>query len=79
MYHKINLFKFKKLIPVAILFLVANQASAEGLNAKYPVFSKVNGTITGKVLRADGSAVEGATVTVVETGNTATTDASGNF
>jgi len=79
MYHKINLFKFKKLIPVAILFLVANQASAEGLNAKYPVFSKVNGTITGKVLRADGSAVEGATVTVVETGNTSTTDASGNF
>ena len=79
MYHKINLFKFKKLIPVTILFLVANQASAEGLNAKYPVFSKVNGTITGKVLRADGSAVEGATVTVVETGNTATTDASGNF
>jgi TonB-linked SusC/RagA family outer membrane protein len=79
MYHKINLFKFKKLIPVAILFLVANQASAEGLNAKYPVFSKVNGTITGKVLRADGSAVEGATVTVVETGNTTTTDASGNF
>ncbi|RZJ37996.1 MAG: TonB-dependent receptor [Chryseobacterium sp.] len=79
MYHKINLFKFKKLIPVAILFLVANQASAEGLNAKYPVFSNVNATITGKVLRADGSAVEGATVTVVETGNTATTDASGNF
>ena len=79
MYHKINLFKFKKLIPVAILFLVANQASAEGLNAKYPVFSQVNETITGKVVNQQGVAVEGATVTVVETGATATTDASGNF
>ncbi|KFC18386.1 SusC/RagA family TonB-linked outer membrane protein [Epilithonimonas lactis] len=79
MYHKINLFKFKKLIPVAILFLVANQASAEGLNAKYPVFSQVNETITGKVVKQDGSAAEGATVTIVETGATTTTDASGNF
>lgn len=79
MYHKINLFKFKKLIPVAILFLVANQASAEGLNAKYPVFSQVNETIKGKVLNQDGSGVENATITVVETGTTATSDASGNF
>ena len=79
MYHKINLFKFKKLIPVAILFLVANQASAEGLNAKYPVFSQVNETITGKVVKLDGSVAEGAVITVVETGVTATTDASGNF
>ncbi|WP_307305945.1 SusC/RagA family TonB-linked outer membrane protein [Epilithonimonas hungarica] len=79
MYHKINLFKFKKLIPVAILFLVANQTSAEELNAKYPVFLQVNETITGKVVDQNGSAVEGATVTVLETGVTATTDASGNF
>ena len=79
MYHKINLFKFKKLIPVAILFLVANQASAEELNAKYPVFLQVNETITGKVVDQNGSAVEGATVTVLETGVTATTDTSGNF
>ncbi|WP_379963016.1 SusC/RagA family TonB-linked outer membrane protein [Epilithonimonas sp. UC225_85] len=79
MYHKINLFKFKKLIPVAILFLVANQTSAEGLNAKYPVLLQVNETITGKVTKQDGSAVEGATITVVETGVTTTTDASGNF
>lgn len=79
MYHKINLFKFKKLIPVAILFLVANQASAEGLNAKYPVFSQVNETITGKIVNPDGSAVEGATVTILETGTTAITDALGNF
>ena len=79
MYHKINLFKFKKLIPVAILFLVANQASAEGLNAKYPAFLQVNETITGKVINQDGSPAEGATVTIVETGSTATTDASGNF
>ncbi|MPT32571.1 MAG: SusC/RagA family TonB-linked outer membrane protein, partial [Chryseobacterium sp.] len=79
MYHKINLFKFKKLIPVAILFLVANQTSAEELNAKYPVFLQVNETITGKVVDQNGSAVEGATVTVLETGVTATTDTSGNF
>lgn len=79
MYHKINLFKFKKLIPVAILFLVANQTSAEGLNANYPVFSQVNETITGKVVKQDGSYAEGAVITVVETGVTTTTDASGNF
>lgn len=79
MYHKINLFKFKKLIPVAILFLVANQASAEGLKAKYPAFVQVRETITGKVVSQDGSAVQGATVTIVETGEMVTTDASGNF
>ncbi|WP_245707192.1 SusC/RagA family TonB-linked outer membrane protein [Epilithonimonas hungarica] len=58
---------------------MANQASAEELNAKYPVFLQVNETIIGKVVNQNGSAVEGATVTVLETGVTATTDASGNF
>ncbi|MDP9955192.1 iron complex outermembrane receptor protein [Epilithonimonas hungarica] len=58
---------------------MANQTSAEELNAKYPVFLQVNETITGKVVDQNGSAVEGATVTVLETGVTATTDASGNF
>jgi len=79
MYHKINFFKFKKLIPIALLFLVANQANAEGLTYSYPVFSQVNETISGTVTDQDGSTVEGARITVVETGDTATTDVSGNF
>ncbi|WP_267403797.1 MULTISPECIES: SusC/RagA family TonB-linked outer membrane protein [unclassified Chryseobacterium] len=79
MYHKINFFKFKKLIPIALLFLVANQANAEGLTSNYPVFSQVNETISGNVTDQDGSTIEGAKITVVETGDTATTDASGNF
>jgi len=79
MYHKINFFKFKKLIPIALLFLVANQANAEGFTSNYPVFSQVNETISGNVTDQDGSTIEGAKITVVETGDTATTDASGNF
>ncbi|MEN4759816.1 SusC/RagA family TonB-linked outer membrane protein [Chryseobacterium sp. C39-AII1] len=79
MYHKINFFKFKKLIPIALLFLVANQANAEGLTSNYPVFSQVNETLSGNVTDQDGSTIEGAKITVVETGDTATTDASGNF
>ncbi|WP_312389833.1 SusC/RagA family TonB-linked outer membrane protein [Chryseobacterium sp.] len=79
MYHKINFFKFKKLIPIALLFLVANQANAEGLTSNYPVFSQVNETISGNVTDQDGSTIEGAKITVVETGDATTTDASGNF
>lgn len=79
MYHKINFFKFKKLIPIALIFLVANQAHAEDLSANYSVSFKVNETITGNVTDQDGSAIEGAKITVVETGETATTDSSGNF
>ncbi|WPO91195.1 SusC/RagA family TonB-linked outer membrane protein [Chryseobacterium sp. HR92] len=79
MYHKINFFKFKKLIPVALIFLVAHQADAKGFTSNYPVFSQVNETISGNVTDQNGSAIEGAKVTVVETGETASTDASGNF
>ncbi|WP_370896708.1 SusC/RagA family TonB-linked outer membrane protein [Chryseobacterium gossypii] len=79
MYHKINVFTFKKLIPIALIFLVANQVHAEGLTKAHSVFSQVNETISGVVLDQDGSAINGAKVTVVETGVTATTDAVGNF
>ncbi|MBB6332695.1 iron complex outermembrane receptor protein [Chryseobacterium sediminis] len=79
MYHKINFFKFKKLIPIALIFLVAHQADAKGLTSNYPVFSQVNETISGTVKDQNGSAIEGAKVTVVETGDTVSTDASGNF
>ncbi|KAB1228790.1 SusC/RagA family TonB-linked outer membrane protein [Chryseobacterium viscerum] len=79
MYHKINFFKLKKLIPIALIFLVANQADAKGFTSNYPVFSQVNETISGNVTDQTGSVIEGAKVTVIETGETATTDASGNF
>lgn len=79
MYHKINFFTFKKLIPIALFFLVANQADAKGLTSNYPVYSQVNETISGNVTDQDGLPLEGAKITVVETGDTATTDASGNF
>ncbi|KAA2221636.1 SusC/RagA family TonB-linked outer membrane protein [Chryseobacterium sediminis] len=79
MYHKINFFKFKKLIPIALIFLVAHQADAKGLTSNYPVFSQANETISGTVKDQNGSAIEGAKVTVVETGDTVSTDASGNF
>jgi TonB-linked SusC/RagA family outer membrane protein len=79
MYHKINFFKFKKLIPIALVFLVANQAHAAGCLTNYSVSSQVNETITGTVTDQEGSVIEGAKITVVETGATATTDASGNF
>ncbi|TZF92831.1 SusC/RagA family TonB-linked outer membrane protein [Chryseobacterium panacisoli] len=79
MYHKINFFKFKKLIPVALIFLVAHQADAKGFTSNYPVFSQVNETISGNVTDQNGSAIEGAKVTVVETGDTVSTDSSGNF
>lgn len=79
MYHKINFFKFKRLIPVALIFLVSHQADAKGFTSKYPVFSQIKETISGNVKDQNGVAVEGAKVTVVETGDTAVTDASGNF
>lgn len=79
MYHKINFFKFKKLIPIALIFLVSNQADAKGFTVSYPVFSQVNETISGNVTDQEGSPIEGAKITVVETGATAATDASGNF
>jgi len=79
MYHKINFFKFKKLIPIALIFLVSNQADAKGFTLNYPVFSQVNETISGTVKDQNGSAIEGAKITVVETGDTTSTDASGNF
>ncbi|UTX47212.1 TonB-dependent receptor [Chryseobacterium sp. MA9] len=79
MYHKINFFKFKKLIPIALIFLVAHQADAKGFTSNYPVFSQVNETISGNVTDQNGSAIEGAKVTVVETGDIVSTDASGNF
>lgn len=79
MYHKINFFKFKKLIPIALIFLVANQVHAEGFTKTHSVSFRVDETIAGNVTDQDGSAMEGAKVTVVETGATTTTDASGNF
>lgn len=79
MYHKINFFKFKKLIPIALIFLVSNQADAKGFTVSYPVFSQVNESISGNVTDQEGSPIEGAKITVVETGATAATDASGNF
>ncbi|PJJ66577.1 SusC/RagA family TonB-linked outer membrane protein [Chryseobacterium geocarposphaerae] len=79
MYHKINFFKFKKLIPIALIFLVANQAHAEGFSKHSPISFQVKEPITGSVKDQEGSAIEGAKITVVETGETATTDASGNF
>ncbi|ASK31131.1 SusC/RagA family TonB-linked outer membrane protein [Chryseobacterium sp. T16E-39] len=79
MYHKINFFKFKKLIPIALIFLVANQANAEGFTRISPVYSQVNETISGTVLDQEGTPIEGAKITVAETGVTATSDASGNF
>uniref|UniRef100_A0AAU6WRY5 Carboxypeptidase regulatory-like domain-containing protein n=1 Tax=Chryseobacterium endophyticum TaxID=1854762 RepID=A0AAU6WRY5_9FLAO len=79
MYHKINSFTFKKLIPIALIFLVAHQVHAERLPAHDAVALQAKESITGNVTDQDGSAVEGAKVTVVETGETVTTDASGNF
>ncbi|QBJ87157.1 TonB-dependent receptor [Chryseobacterium gleum] len=79
MYHKINFFKFKKLIPIALIFLVANHADAKGFTLNHPVFSQVNETISGTVKDQNGSAIEGAKITVVETGDSAFTDTSGNF
>ena len=79
MYHKINFFKFKKLIPIALIFLVSNQVHAEGFTKTHSVSFRVNETIAGNVTDQDGSTMEGAKVTVVETGATTTTDASGNF
>lgn len=79
MYHKINFLKFKKLIPIALIFLVSNHANAEGFTTSYPAFSQVNETISGLVQDQEGSAIEGAKISVVETGATATTDALGNF
>lgn len=79
MYHKINFFKFKKLIPIALIFLVANQVNAEGLTMSHPVFSQVNETITGVVQDQEGKPIEGAKITVIETGETTTSDAAGNF
>jgi TonB-linked SusC/RagA family outer membrane protein len=79
MYHKINFFKFKKLIPIALIFLVASQADAKGFTSNYPVFSQVNETISGTITDQKGAAIEGAKITVVETGDTASTDASGKF
>ncbi|UMQ42339.1 TonB-dependent receptor [Chryseobacterium sp. Y16C] len=79
MYHKINFFKFKKLIPIALIFLVANQAHAEGFSKHSSISFQVKEPITGIVKDQEGSAIEGAKITVVETGETATTDASGNF
>ncbi|MPS63440.1 TonB-dependent receptor [Chryseobacterium sp.] len=79
MYHKINFFKFKKLIPVALIFLVANQVHAEGFSKHSSISFQVKESITGIVKDQEGSAIEGAEITVVETGETATTDTSGNF
>ncbi|WP_294279523.1 TonB-dependent receptor [uncultured Chryseobacterium sp.] len=79
MYHKINAFTFKKLIPVAIIFLMAGQASAEHIHPVHVSLSQVKEPISGTVTDQDGSAVAGATITVVETGTTVTTDDSGNF
>ncbi|MCJ8152950.1 SusC/RagA family TonB-linked outer membrane protein [Chryseobacterium sp. SSA4.19] len=79
MYYKINFFKFKKLIPIALVFLVANQAHAEECMTNYSVSFRMNETITGNITDQDGSVIEGAKIIVVETGATATTDASGNF
>ncbi|WP_295204264.1 SusC/RagA family TonB-linked outer membrane protein [uncultured Chryseobacterium sp.] len=79
MYHKINAFTFKKLIPVAIIFLMAGQISAEHIHPVHVSLSQAKGPISGTVTDQDGSAVAGATITVVETGTTVTTDDSGNF
>ncbi|WEK70431.1 MAG: SusC/RagA family TonB-linked outer membrane protein [Candidatus Chryseobacterium colombiense] len=79
MYHKINFLKFKKLIPIALIFLVSNQAHAEGIFKHSPISFQIKETITGNVKDQEGSAIEGAKITVVETGETTTTDASGNF
>lgn len=79
MYHKIKFFKFKKLIPIALIFLVANQVHAEGFSSHSPTSFQIKETITGKITDQDGSAIEGAKITIGETGETAITDASGNF
>ncbi len=79
MYHKINFFKFKKLIPIALIFLVTSQADAKEFTLNYPVFSQISETISGTITDQKGNAIEGAKVTVVETGDTASTDASGKF
>lgn len=79
MYHKINFFKFKKLIPIALIFLVANQVHAEGFSNHSPTSFQIKEIITGKITDQDGSAIEGAKITIGETGETAITDASGNF
>lgn len=79
MYHKINFFKFKKLIPIALIFLVANQVHAEEFSTPSSTSFQIKETITGKITDQEGSAIEGAKITILETGETATTDASGNF
>lgn len=62
-----------------MIFLVASQAHAERSITHYTVSSVENETIKGNVVNQEGKAVEGAKVTVVETGETAVTDALGNF
>ncbi|WP_228406928.1 TonB-dependent receptor plug domain-containing protein [Chryseobacterium sp. MYb7] len=58
---------------------MASQADAKGFTSNYPVFSQVNETISGTITDQKGAAIEGAKITVVETGDTASTDASGKF
>ncbi|UOU99429.1 SusC/RagA family TonB-linked outer membrane protein [Chryseobacterium daecheongense] len=58
---------------------MANQVNAEGFTMSHPVFSQVNETITGVVQDQEGAPIEGAKITVVETGETTTSDAVGNF
>lgn len=79
MYHKFNFFTVKKLIPVAFLFLAGHQVYAGGYTASHSVSYRIGETITGTVTDQEGSAVEGAKITVLETGVSAVSDASGNF
>lgn len=62
-----------------MIFLVANQIHAEGFSSHSPTSFQIKETITGKITDQDGSAIEGAKITIGETGETAITDASGNF
>lgn len=80
MYHKIKLFKLKKLIPLAFVFLYCNKAEAKVLNnnSNFGIQAE-DAIVKGIVQDENGFAVSGAKVIIVETGKEVTTDENGLF
>lgn len=62
-----------------MIFLVGNQVHAEELMKSESTFYQIKETISGEVFDLEGKPKEGAIIKVIETGATATTDASGKF
>lgn len=79
MYHKINFLKFKKLIPIALIFLVSGQANAIVMTANDHLSVHMVNPVTGIVKDQEGMVIEGARITVLETGISVLTDSNGQF